>query len=231
VKILPIQAILFLQRYLPFLLVNLIEGLWIILLPLFQIMPEVYIYVIKHDLIAWYVEITLLEDEAWENYPPEPEQFQAWMKEIEEIAARVNQLEMPQSHCNETILLSNLSASSESAYFYNMRSQELGPASHSLPSTGATRLALTFRNITRHPLTQTLQGIKSGIKICLGIDTKADLIAEIFGLTMNFAKKFGFFRKIEGFPDTDEECGAQTKKDRNLGIFQKSGSSGAYAKQ
>jgi hypothetical protein len=72
VKILPIQAILFLQRYLPFLLVNLIEGLWIILLPLFQIMPEEYIDIIKRDLIRWYGEIKLLEDEVWENYPPEP---------------------------------------------------------------------------------------------------------------------------------------------------------------
>jgi hypothetical protein len=105
VKILPIQAILFLQRYLPFLLVNLIEGLWIILLPLFQIMPEEYIDVIKRDLIRWFGEIKLLEDEVWENYPPEPEQFQAWMKEIEEIAARVNQLEMPQSHFNEIYIL------------------------------------------------------------------------------------------------------------------------------
>jgi hypothetical protein len=50
------------------------------------------------------------------------------MKEIEEIAARVNQLEMPQSHFNETILPSNLSASSESAYYYCMRSQKLGSA-------------------------------------------------------------------------------------------------------
>jgi hypothetical protein len=85
--------------------VNLIEGLWIILLPLFQIMPEEYIDIIKRDLIRWYGEIKLLEDEVWENYPPEPKQFQAWMKEIEEIAARENQLEMPQSHFNEIYIL------------------------------------------------------------------------------------------------------------------------------
>ncbi|AZP11785.1 hypothetical protein [Undibacterium parvum] len=93
------------QRYLPFWLANLIEDLLIILLPLFQIMPKVYKHIIKRDLIAWYGEIKLLEDEVWENYPPEPEQFQAWMKEIEEIAARVNQLEMPQSHFNEIYIL------------------------------------------------------------------------------------------------------------------------------
>ncbi|MFZ6751016.1 TAXI family TRAP transporter solute-binding subunit [Undibacterium sp. Ren11W] len=102
----------FLQRYLPFWLANLIERLLIILLPLFamliplfQVMPKLYTYIIKRDLIRWYGEIKLLEDEVWENYPAEPEQFHAWMKEIEEIAAKVNQLEMPQSHFNEIYIL------------------------------------------------------------------------------------------------------------------------------
>lgn len=98
----------FLQRYLPFWLANLIERLLIIflpliamLIPLFQLMPKLYTYIIKRDLIRWYGEIKLLEDEVWEARPPAPEQFHAWLQEIEEIAAKVNQLEMPQSHFNE----------------------------------------------------------------------------------------------------------------------------------
>lgn len=101
-----------LQRYMPFWLANFIERTLIILLPLIamlipllQLMPKLYNFIIKRDLIRWYGEIKLLEDEVWELHPPQARHIAAWLIELDEIAAKVNQLEMPQSHFNEIYTL------------------------------------------------------------------------------------------------------------------------------
>jgi TRAP transporter TAXI family solute receptor len=102
----------FLQRYMPFWLANFIERMLVIvvpmvamLVPVAQIMPGVYQFILKADLVRWYGEIKMLEDEIWHVKTPSAEQIASWYREIEEISAKVHELNLPQAHVAEVYRL------------------------------------------------------------------------------------------------------------------------------
>ncbi|KAF3996230.1 TAXI family TRAP transporter solute-binding subunit [Glaciimonas immobilis] len=102
----------FLQRYLPFWLANFIERRFIILLPfmallfgLLQVIPRIYAATMRKRLVVWYREIKSLEDEIWATKNPTEDHVRQWRREIEEIDANANQINIPQQYFGDVYAL------------------------------------------------------------------------------------------------------------------------------
>ena len=101
-----------LQRYLPFWLANFIEHRFAILLPftallfgLIQAVPRIYEANMKKRLVVWYKEIHLLEEEIWSTRHPSAEKIAEWHREIEEIDANANQIDIPHRYYGDVYAL------------------------------------------------------------------------------------------------------------------------------
>jgi hypothetical protein len=75
------------------------------LVPVAQIMPGVYQFILKADLVRWYGEIKMLEDEIWTTRAASHDQILSWYRELEEISAKVHELNLPQTHVAEVYRL------------------------------------------------------------------------------------------------------------------------------
>jgi uncharacterized protein len=99
----------FLQRYLPFWLANLVERMWVVLLslgalliPLSRILPPIYTWRIRSRIYRWYGQ---LRDVEKQTQRPKLERSsrldQDMFERLDEIEARVNELNVPLSHADE----------------------------------------------------------------------------------------------------------------------------------
>ena len=98
----------FLQHYLPFWAANMIDRMWVVLasiivvlIPLSRVVPPLYELRVRSRVFRWYARLRQIEaglDEA----PRDP---QPLMDELDELDARVAQLQVPLSHADELYAL------------------------------------------------------------------------------------------------------------------------------
>jgi TRAP-type uncharacterized transport system substrate-binding protein len=98
----------FLQHYLPFWAANMIDRMWVVLasiivvlIPLSRVVPPLYELRVRSRVFRWYAKLRQIEaglDEA----PRDP---QPLMDELDELDARVAQLQVPLSHADELYAL------------------------------------------------------------------------------------------------------------------------------
>jgi len=105
------QGVPLLQRYLPFLLANLLERMWLalgiivaILLPLSRILPPLYEFRIRSRVFRWYGQLREIEDRL-ESEPPEPSQD--LLDSLNRLEKRVEQITVPLSYADELYSLRN----------------------------------------------------------------------------------------------------------------------------
>ena len=97
-----------LQRYLPFLLANLLERMWLalglivaVLLPLSRIVPPLYEFRIRSRVFRWYGQLRAIEDQ-WQAQTSTPQKL---LEELEQIEARVAKVSVPLSYADELYAL------------------------------------------------------------------------------------------------------------------------------
>ena len=100
----------FLQRYLPFWAATLVDRMLVLLIPLFalviplsRIVPAVYGWQVRSRIYKWYGQLKFLE-EAWRR-DPTARPREDWLKEIDELKARVNRIRTPLSFTNQFYIL------------------------------------------------------------------------------------------------------------------------------
>lgn len=100
-----------LQRYLPFWIANLIDRLWVmlvpviaLLIPLGRIAPQLYAWRVRSRLYRWYGELKFLEMQAQKN--PQARSKEEWLRAVDRIEAAVNRIPTPLAY---------------SDYLYNLR--------------------------------------------------------------------------------------------------------------
>lgn len=102
------QGVPLLQRYLPFMLANLLERMWLVmglilavLLPLSRVVPPLYEFRIRSRVFRWYGQLRAIEDElqAKSSTP------QALLEELGKIEARVARVTVPLSYADELYAL------------------------------------------------------------------------------------------------------------------------------
>ncbi len=105
------QGVPLLQRYLPFLVANLLERMWLalgiivaILLPLSRIVPPLYEFRIRSRVFRWYGQLREIEDRL-ESEPPEPNQD--LLDALNRLEKRVGQITVPLSYADELYSLRN----------------------------------------------------------------------------------------------------------------------------
>ncbi len=105
------QGVPLLQRYLPFLLANLMERMWLalgiivaILLPLSRIVPPLYEFRIRSRVFRWYGQLREIEDRL-ESTPPEPSQD--LLDSLNRLESRVEKITVPLSYADELYSLRN----------------------------------------------------------------------------------------------------------------------------
>jgi len=98
----------FLQRYLPFWLANLIDRMWVVLagvivvlIPLSRVLPPLYELRVRSRVFRWYARLRQIE----EGLADGPQGAQPLMNDLDELDARVKQLEVPLSHADELYAL------------------------------------------------------------------------------------------------------------------------------
>ncbi len=108
-----------LQRYLPFWLANLIERMWIIIvpvvalaLPLSRILPPLYTWRVRSRVYRWYGLLRRVEEEVEATHSQAPlsyverrRQFDSHIKQLDDIDERVNRLVVPLSFADEVYAL------------------------------------------------------------------------------------------------------------------------------
>lgn len=90
----------FLQRYLPFWAANLVDRLWVmlvpviaVLLPLVRAVPAVLLWRVRSRIFRWYASLKEIELQLEEN--PGLEMLEDMMKRLEEAERAVNRIPMP----------------------------------------------------------------------------------------------------------------------------------------
>ena len=99
-----------LQRYLPFVMANLLERMWLslgiilaLLLPLSRIVPPLYEFRIRSRVFRWYAQLRDIEDRLGEAQDEPP----ALLEELDQLEARVGKVVVPLSHADELYALRN----------------------------------------------------------------------------------------------------------------------------
>ncbi|MCP3061363.1 ABC transporter substrate-binding protein [Myxococcus sp. K38C18041901] len=89
-----------LQRYLPFWAANLVDRLWVMLVPiiavvvpLFRAVPAVYQWRMRSRIVRWYARLKEIEIQLDEN--PGREMLEDMLKRLEEAEREVNRIPMP----------------------------------------------------------------------------------------------------------------------------------------
>lgn len=89
-----------LQRYLPFWAANLVDRLWVMLVPiiavvvpLFRAVPALYQWRIRQRIVRWYARLKEIEIQLDEN--PGREMLEDMLKRLEEAEREVNRIPMP----------------------------------------------------------------------------------------------------------------------------------------
>ena len=105
------QGVPLLQRYLPFLLANLLERMWLvlgiiiaILLPLSRIVPPLYQFRIRSRIFRWYGQLREIENRL-DSDPPEPSQ--ELLDSLNRLESRVEKVNVPLSYADELYSLRN----------------------------------------------------------------------------------------------------------------------------
>jgi TRAP transporter TAXI family solute receptor len=100
----------FLYRFLPFWLANLVERLWVlvlplvaVVLPLVKIMPPLYAWRVRSRVYRWYGELKFLEQEV--GAQPEPEQIPELLRRLDRIDHAVAQVSVPLSYADQLYTL------------------------------------------------------------------------------------------------------------------------------
>jgi hypothetical protein len=90
----------FLQRYLPFWAANLVDRLWVILVPIIavvvplgRVVPALYRWRVRSRVFRWYARLKQIELQLEEN--PGPEMLDDMLKRLEDTERAVNQIPTP----------------------------------------------------------------------------------------------------------------------------------------
>jgi len=90
----------FLQRYLPFWAANLVDRLWVMLVPIIaivvplgRIVPALYRWRVRSRVFRWYARLKQIELQLEEN--PEREELIDMLKRLDETERKVNQIRTP----------------------------------------------------------------------------------------------------------------------------------------
>jgi TRAP-type uncharacterized transport system substrate-binding protein len=93
----------FLQRYLPFSIANLLDRMIVLLVPLlalavplFRILPQLYVWRVRSKLYRWYGELKDLERQAMQDEAPRSRAD--LLDDLERIDAAVSRIAVPLSH-------------------------------------------------------------------------------------------------------------------------------------
>ncbi|HWE25905.1 MAG TPA: C4-dicarboxylate ABC transporter substrate-binding protein, partial [Myxococcales bacterium] len=90
----------FLQRYLPFWAANLVDRLWVILVPIIavavplgRIVPAIYRWRVRSRVFRWYARLKQIELQLEEN--PARSKLEEMLKRLDETERAVNQIPTP----------------------------------------------------------------------------------------------------------------------------------------
>ena len=93
----------FLQRYLPFSIANLLDRMLVLLvpllalaLPLFKILPQLYVWRVRSKLYRWYGELKDIERQALMDDPPRSRA--EWLDDLERVEMAVSRITVPLAH-------------------------------------------------------------------------------------------------------------------------------------
>ena len=100
----------FLYQYLPFWLANLVERLWVLVLPLVavvvplvKIVPPLYAWRVRSRVYRWYGELKFLEQEV--TTQPTPEEIPQLLQRLERIDRAVAQTRVPLAYADQLYTL------------------------------------------------------------------------------------------------------------------------------
>lgn len=89
-----------LQRYLPFWAANLVDRLWVMLVPiiavvvpLFRAVPALFLWRVRSRIVRWYAKLKEVELQLEEN--PSRQQLEELLRRLEEAEREVNRIPMP----------------------------------------------------------------------------------------------------------------------------------------
>ncbi len=94
----------FLQRYLPYWIANLIDRLWIlmiplltVLFPLFRVAPPIYRWRVRRKIYRWYQDLREIEEKAQsaERAAPNSTSYNDLRQQLEALQAEVGQIDVP----------------------------------------------------------------------------------------------------------------------------------------
>jgi TRAP-type uncharacterized transport system substrate-binding protein len=95
----------FLQRYLPFSIANLLDRMIVLLVPLlalavplFRILPQLYVWRVRSRLYRWYGELKDLERQALQDDSPRTRA--EWLLDLDRIETAVSRITVPLSHAD-----------------------------------------------------------------------------------------------------------------------------------
>ncbi len=95
----------FLQRYLPFSIANLLDRMIVLLVPLlalavplFRILPQLYVWRVRSKLYRWYGELKDLERQALQDDSPRTNA--EWLDDLDRIEMAVSRIAVPLSHAD-----------------------------------------------------------------------------------------------------------------------------------
>ena len=95
----------FLQRYLPFSIANLLDRMIVLLVPLlalavplFKILPQLYVWRVRSKLYRWYGELKDLERQALQDETRRP--GAEWLDDLDRIELAVSRITVPLSHAD-----------------------------------------------------------------------------------------------------------------------------------
>jgi len=101
-----------LQRYLPFLMANLLERMWLslgiiiaLLLPLSRVVPPLYEFRIRSRVFRWYAQLRDIEARA--ATPAADETPDVLLQELDQLESHVGKVVVPLSHTDELYALRN----------------------------------------------------------------------------------------------------------------------------
>jgi hypothetical protein len=93
----------FLQRYLPFWAANLVDRLWVMLVPIIAVVvplgravPALFLWRVRRRIFRWYARLKEIEIQLEEN--PERERLEEMLKRLDEAERAVNSIPTPLSY-------------------------------------------------------------------------------------------------------------------------------------
>jgi TRAP transporter TAXI family solute receptor len=97
-----------LQRYLPYMLANLIERMWFalgvilaVLLPLSRVVPPLYAFRVRSRVFRWYAQLGAIE----RRLQTQPDSAPDLQEELQQLEARVGRIKVPLSYADELYAL------------------------------------------------------------------------------------------------------------------------------